>query len=164
MSEFDTPREGERKIGNHILLGTNASRNFHDFVNFSSIRENESLGNRYFPVASQNIYPEKIYTSKLASTILTIYLHLYSHYRKGKRDVSSPRSPRPLTIPQSTPATNLPTTPSDEASRYAEYTGPDTYKKPSGKSNRKIMQNAIMHCCLCGEVNKEAKRKCLEVK
>lgn len=47
-------------------------------------------------------------------------------------------------------------------SQFAEYKGPAMYTKPSGKSNRKIIQNAVMHCCLCGEVNKEAKRKCLE--
>lgn len=47
-------------------------------------------------------------------------------------------------------------------SAFSEYNGPINYQKPSGKSNKKIIQNAIMHCCLCGEVNKEAKAKCLD--
>lgn len=49
----------------------------------------------------------------------------------------------------------------DEPSRYAEYKGPEAYKKPTCRSNRKLMENAIMHYCLCGEVNKDAKKKCL---
>ena len=53
--------------------------------------------------------------------------------------------------------------PGDPNGQFSEYKGPAVYQKPSGKSNRKIMQNAISHCCLCGEVNKEAKKKCLEV-
>eukprot|EP00794_Sanderia_malayensis_P011804 gene11804-13027_t len=44
-----------------------------------------------------------------------------------------------------------------------EYRGPPVYVKPSGKSNRQIMFNAITHCCLSGEVNKEAKEKSLQV-
>ena len=48
-------------------------------------------------------------------------------------------------------------------SKYTEYNGPSAYQKPSGKSNRKIMQNAIAHCCLSGGVNRDAKSKCLEV-
>ena len=44
-----------------------------------------------------------------------------------------------------------------------KYKGPSAYQRPRGKSNRKMIQNSIMHCCLGGEVNKEAKIKCLEV-
>lgn len=61
------------------------------------------------------------------------------------------------------PSTNSSNKEPDESSRYTEYSGPEAYKKPSGKSNRKIIQNAIIHCCLCGEVNKESKKKCLDV-
>ena len=50
-----------------------------------------------------------------------------------------------------------------EESKYSEYTGPSAYQKPSGKSNRKIIQNAITYCCLSGGVNRDAKDKCLEV-
>ncbi len=37
------------------------------------------------------------------------------------------------------------------------------YVKPTGKSNRQIIVNAITHCCLSGAVNKEAKEKSLLV-
>ncbi|XP_066922292.1 calmodulin-regulated spectrin-associated protein 1-like isoform X2 [Clytia hemisphaerica] len=57
-------------------------------------------------------------------------------------------------------ATNGDGTP--EESKYLEYTGPSAYQKPSGKSNRKIIQNAITYCCLSGGVNRDAKDKCLE--
>ncbi|XP_057309333.1 calmodulin-regulated spectrin-associated protein 1-B-like isoform X2 [Hydractinia symbiolongicarpus] len=51
---------------------------------------------------------------------------------------------------------------SSSTNSFSEYKGPAVYQKPSGKSNKKIIQNAIMHCCLSGEVNKEAKKKCVE--
>ena len=35
--------------------------------------------------------------------------------------------------------------------------------KPSAKSNRHIIINAISHCCLAGSVNTELKNKVLEV-
>lgn len=46
---------------------------------------------------------------------------------------------------------------------FCDYTGPTAYQKPTGKSNRKIIQNAISHCCLSGGVNKDAQQKCLQV-
>ena len=50
------------------------------------------------------------------------------------------------------------------AHNYSEYRGPAAYQKPSGKSNKKITLNAVAHCCLCGEVNKDSKEKCLQVR
>ena len=41
--------------------------------------------------------------------------------------------------------------------------GPQCYVKPSGKSNRKIIVNAISHVCLSGTVNQDQKEKCLQV-
>lgn len=41
--------------------------------------------------------------------------------------------------------------------------GPQCYVKPSGKSNRKIIVNAISYVCLSGTVNQEQKEKCLQV-
>lgn len=41
--------------------------------------------------------------------------------------------------------------------------GPRCYVKPSGKSNRKLIINAISHVCLSGTVNKDNKEKCLQV-
>ena len=43
------------------------------------------------------------------------------------------------------------------------FEGPPVYVKPTGKSNRQIMINAISYCCLSGEVNREAKEKSLQV-
>ncbi|XP_060592189.1 calmodulin-regulated spectrin-associated protein 1-like isoform X2 [Ruditapes philippinarum] len=43
-----------------------------------------------------------------------------------------------------------------------EYSGPKLYVKPSAKSNRHIIINAISHCCLAGSVNTEQKNKVLE--
>lgn len=42
------------------------------------------------------------------------------------------------------------------------YTGPKLFVKPSVKSNRTIVINAINHRCLAGSVNKEQKAKVLE--
>ncbi|XP_065063681.1 uncharacterized protein LOC135690133 [Rhopilema esculentum] len=50
-----------------------------------------------------------------------------------------------------------------QQSSFAEYKGPPVYVKPTGKSNRQIIVNAISYCCLSGEVNKEAKEKSLQV-
>ena len=40
--------------------------------------------------------------------------------------------------------------------------GPKLYVKPSQKSNRSIIVNAISHCCLAGVVNRAVKDKVLE--
>lgn len=49
-----------------------------------------------------------------------------------------------------------------QPSGFAEFSGPQCYVKPSGKSNRKIIVNAISHVCLSGTVNQEQKEKCLQ--
>lgn len=41
--------------------------------------------------------------------------------------------------------------------------GPKLFKKPSQKSNRHIIVNAISHCCLAGTVNTAVKDKVLDV-
>ena len=41
--------------------------------------------------------------------------------------------------------------------------GPKLYVKPSTKSNKTIINNAISHCCLAGSVNTTMKNKVLEV-
>lgn len=41
--------------------------------------------------------------------------------------------------------------------------GPKLYVKPSTKSNKSIINNAISHCCLAGSVNTTMKNKVLEV-
>lgn len=41
--------------------------------------------------------------------------------------------------------------------------GPKLFVKPSSKSNRHIIINAISHCCLAGSVNTDLKNKVLEV-
>ena len=41
--------------------------------------------------------------------------------------------------------------------------GVQSYVKPSGKTNRKLIINAVTHVCLPGVVNKETKEKCLQV-
>ncbi|XP_022091168.1 calmodulin-regulated spectrin-associated protein 1-like isoform X2 [Acanthaster planci] len=43
-----------------------------------------------------------------------------------------------------------------------EYQGPKLYVKPTSKSNRHIITNAISHCVLAGTVNREQKDKVLE--
>ncbi|XP_056276934.1 calmodulin-regulated spectrin-associated protein 2 isoform X2 [Pseudoliparis swirei] len=43
-----------------------------------------------------------------------------------------------------------------------EYTGPKLYKEPSAKSNKYIIQNALVHCCLAGKVNEGQKNKILD--
>ncbi|CAD5118166.1 DgyrCDS6898 [Dimorphilus gyrociliatus] len=43
-----------------------------------------------------------------------------------------------------------------------DYTGPKLFVKPSAKSNRSIIMNAISHCCLAGDVNSDKKQKVLE--
>ncbi|XP_060076436.1 calmodulin-regulated spectrin-associated protein 1-like [Ylistrum balloti] len=44
----------------------------------------------------------------------------------------------------------------------SDYAGPRLFVKPSSKSNRHIIINAISHCCLAGSVNSEMKAKVLE--
>ncbi|CAE1313065.1 CAMSAP [Acanthosepion pharaonis] len=44
----------------------------------------------------------------------------------------------------------------------SDYTGPKLFVKPSSKSNRHIIINAISHCCLAGSVNTDLKNKVLE--
>lgn len=44
------------------------------------------------------------------------------------------------------------------------YSGPDCYIKPKGKSNLKIIRNAICSVCLAGEVNTPLKLKTLAVR
>ncbi|KAL4218145.1 hypothetical protein ACF0H5_022881 [Mactra antiquata] len=44
----------------------------------------------------------------------------------------------------------------------SDYSGPKLFVKPSAKSNRHIIINAISHCCLAGSVNTEQKNKVLE--
>lgn len=41
--------------------------------------------------------------------------------------------------------------------------GPKLFKKPSAKSNRQVVNQAISHCCLAGTVNNDMKNKVLEV-
>ena len=41
--------------------------------------------------------------------------------------------------------------------------GPKLFVKPSSKSNRHIIINAISHCCLAGTVNNDIKNKVVEV-
>ena len=43
------------------------------------------------------------------------------------------------------------------------FTGPKLFVKPSAKSNRHIIHNAISHCCLAGTVNSAVKQKTLDV-
>jgi len=43
------------------------------------------------------------------------------------------------------------------------YVGPKLYVKPTQKSNRSIIINAVSHCCLAGHVNKDKVDKALEV-
>ncbi|XP_046362508.2 calmodulin-regulated spectrin-associated protein 1-like isoform X6 [Haliotis rufescens] len=45
----------------------------------------------------------------------------------------------------------------------SDYTGPKLFVKPSSKSNRNIIMNAISHCCLAGCVNTDTKNKVLEI-
>lgn len=44
------------------------------------------------------------------------------------------------------------------------FSGPKLYVKPSQKSNRHIIVNAISHVCLAGTVNTDIKNKVLEVR
>ncbi|XP_031567239.1 uncharacterized protein LOC116302157 isoform X2 [Actinia tenebrosa] len=50
----------------------------------------------------------------------------------------------------------------EEHSTFADFSGPQCYVKPSGKSNRKLIINAISHVCLSGTVNNESKERCLQ--
>lgn len=45
----------------------------------------------------------------------------------------------------------------------SDYSGPKLYVKPSSKSNKSIIHNAISHCCLAGSVNTSMKNKVIEV-
>ncbi|CAG5134250.1 unnamed protein product, partial [Candidula unifasciata] len=44
----------------------------------------------------------------------------------------------------------------------SDYAGPKLFVKPSAKSNRHIIVNAISHCCLAGSVNTDLKNRVLE--
>ncbi|XP_055871153.1 uncharacterized protein LOC106051513 isoform X1 [Biomphalaria glabrata] len=44
----------------------------------------------------------------------------------------------------------------------SDYAGPKLFVKPSAKSNRHIIINALSHCCLAGSVNTEMKNKVLD--
>lgn len=84
---------------------------------------------------------------------------------------SYPSSPGPLlsgvlgmgSRNRSTPSDGLSDSSSTVSSAWAsEYTGPKLFVKPSTKSNRGIVTNAI-NTVLAGAVNSETKRKVLEV-
>ncbi|ELU11545.1 hypothetical protein CAPTEDRAFT_228385 [Capitella teleta] len=45
----------------------------------------------------------------------------------------------------------------------SDYAGPKLFVKPSSKSNRHIIANAISHCCLAGTVNSDVKNRVLDV-
>ncbi|XP_041360750.1 calmodulin-regulated spectrin-associated protein 1-like isoform X2 [Gigantopelta aegis] len=49
-----------------------------------------------------------------------------------------------------------------DGSDTGDYSGPKLFVKPSSKSNRHIILNAISHCCLAGIVNTDLKNKVLE--
>ncbi|XP_046864969.1 uncharacterized protein LOC124459555 isoform X3 [Xenia sp. Carnegie-2017] len=51
---------------------------------------------------------------------------------------------------------------SSTSSAFSGFTGVQSYVKPSGKTNRKLIINAISHVCLPGTVNKDTKEKCLQ--
>lgn len=64
---------------------------------------------------------------------------------------------------RSTPSDGLSDSSSTVSSAWAsEYTGPKLFVKPSTKSNRGIVTNAV-NTVLAGAVNSETKRKVLEV-
>ncbi|KAK0055546.1 calmodulin-regulated spectrin-associated protein 1 [Biomphalaria pfeifferi] len=44
----------------------------------------------------------------------------------------------------------------------SDYAGPKLFVKPSAKSNRHIIINALSHCCLAGSVNTDMKNKVLD--
>lgn len=84
---------------------------------------------------------------------------------------SYPSSPGPLlsgvlgmgSRNRSTPSDGLSDSSSTVSSAWAsEYTGPKLFVKPSTKSNRGIVTNAV-NTVLAGAVNSETKRKVLEV-
>ena len=42
------------------------------------------------------------------------------------------------------------------------FAGPKLFVKPSTKSNRHIINNAIRHCCLAGIVNNDVKKRVID--
>lgn len=52
---------------------------------------------------------------------------------------------------------------SEPPSSFIMHNGPDCYVKPSSKSNRQLIRNAICHVCLAGDVNLSTKQQALRV-
>ena len=52
----------------------------------------------------------------------------------------------------------------EPSSPFILHNGPECYVKPSAKSNRKIIRNALCHVCLAGDVNASTKLLALKVK
>ena len=58
---------------------------------------------------------------------------------------------------------SLPARSTEPLSPFIVHDGPECYVRPSAKSNRKLIRNALCHVCLAGEVNFSAKELALKV-
>lgn len=72
-------------------------------------------------------------------------------------------SDKPSAKPTSHPSSPLHTFSSPRSSPFLTHNGPNCYVKPSAKSNRKIIRNALCHVCLAGDVNLSAKKLAISV-
>lgn len=52
---------------------------------------------------------------------------------------------------------------SPQPSPFIIHNGPDCYVKPTAKSNRKLIRNALSHVCLAGDVNLPVQQRALTV-
>ncbi|GFO41529.1 calmodulin-regulated spectrin-associated protein 1 [Plakobranchus ocellatus] len=90
-----------------------------------------------------------------------------SHSPQGQATFRRPPSPDLFKIKQQRQRGNSQDSGSDNGSNPgsnpgSDFSGPKLYVKPSAKSNRHIIVNAISHCCLAGSVNTDMKNKVLE--
>ena len=57
----------------------------------------------------------------------------------------------------------LPSQSQRATTHFLGHNGPECYVKPAGKSNRKLIRNALCYVCLAGDVNLTAKQRALAV-
>ncbi|XP_071959896.1 calmodulin-regulated spectrin-associated protein 2-like isoform X2 [Antedon mediterranea] len=86
--------------------------------------------------------------------------HEYNRKTNGRSEALQRRPPSPRL--RGPPPTDNSTLPGDTTSSALDYSGPRLYVKPTSKSNRHIITNAIAHCILAGVVNKDQKEKVLQ--
>ncbi|GAV05514.1 hypothetical protein RvY_15635 [Ramazzottius varieornatus] len=99
---------------------------------------------------------------KLGQELSILSLHNPRLAAASARQVNGSSGRRALSPPGRMPMQDSTSDAGSSNSGQEVYTGPKLFKKPSAKSNRLIIHNAIRDCCLPGIVNEDVQRKVLD--